>query len=132
MNERYVRCGGAVQRFCVFSVAVTCVIATAFWTPPATGEEDHGTNGDAAEKHAGGENHEFKTGFALCLGGTNEQGHGTEPTWGLEDARKLSPRLGAAQWFHIGRRYGLAPAVNVDFVDGHEVWIYGVNFEVMF
>ena len=76
MNERYVRCGGAVQRFRVFSVAVTCVIATAFWTPPATGEEDHGTNGDAAEKHAGGGHH--------------------------------------------------------DYNNGHEVWIYGVNFEVMF
>jgi hypothetical protein len=41
-------------------------------------------------------------------------------------------RLGAAYYFHLGSRYGIGPAVNLDFVNGHEVWVYGVNFEVMF
>ncbi|MEX1311389.1 MAG: hypothetical protein AB1Z65_13280 [Candidatus Sulfomarinibacteraceae bacterium] len=39
---------------------------------------------------------------------------------------------GAANVFHVGSRHGVVPAVNLDLVDGHEVWIYGVNFEVMF
>ena len=49
-----------------------------------------------------------------------------------EDETFFVFRLGAAYIFHFGHRYGLAPTVNVDFVDGHEVMIYGVNFEVMF
>ena len=76
MNGRWVRSGGAVHRSRVFSVAVVCVIATAFWALSATAEEDYGTHGDAVERHDGGGHH--------------------------------------------------------DFNNGHEVWIYGVTFEVMF
>lgn len=41
-------------------------------------------------------------------------------------------RFGVAYWFHVGSRYGIAPAVDLDLVDGEEVWVYGVNFEVKF
>jgi len=41
-------------------------------------------------------------------------------------------RLGVTYWFHVGSRYGIGPAVNLDLVNGHEVWVYGVNFEVRF
>ena len=41
-------------------------------------------------------------------------------------------RLGTAYYFHVGSRFGIGPAVSVDFVEGEEVWVYGVNFEVGF
>jgi hypothetical protein len=154
-------------------------------------------------EHQGDSGHHFKNGLALFLGATNEQGHGTEATWGLEYGRVLSDRwvigglldyaggaqrnlvvapavfwkpfgggftllaapgfeihsgrgevdhhllkanaaavdedktyfvmrFGVAYYFHFGSRYGIGPAVNLDLVNGHEVWVYGVNFEVMF
>lgn len=181
------------------------VIAMALTVFPAAAEESHTeTAGHTAESehHAAG-GHDFKNGLALFLGATNEHGHGTEPTWGIEYGRKISPhwtvgglidyagggqrnlviapavfwrpfgsglallaapgveyhngrgmvephllkadaaaidedetyfvlRLGVAYYFHVGSRYGIGPAVNLDLVDGHEVWVYGVNFEVMF
>jgi len=75
-----------VHRFGIFSVVV-CVIATAFWTFPATAEEGLGTHGEIAEKHAGGDHDDFEN--------------------------------------------DLAPAAEVNIVDSHEVWVYGVNFEAM-
>lgn len=39
---------------------------------------------------------------------------------------------GSAFVCHAGSRNGVAPAVNLDLVDGHGVWIHGVDFEVMF
>jgi len=185
-----------------FSFVGFLVIATAMSAFPSMAEEEHTEHLDGAEHH-GESGHHFKNGGALFLGVTNEQGHGTEPTWGLEYGRALSPkwgvgglldyaggnqrnlviaplvywkpfgggftllaaagveyhngrgavehhlfkagaaaldidktyfvfRLGAAYYFHLGSRYGIGPAVNLDFVNGHEVWIYGVNFEVMF
>ena len=49
-----------------------------------------------------------------------------------EDATYFVMRLGVGYSFHVGERYGLVPMVNLDLVDGHKVWVYGVNFEVMF
>lgn len=187
------------------SVSV-CVIALVVFAIPAVAEEDHpesGEHSNAAEHH-GEQAHQFKNAFALFLGATNEHGHGTEPTWGIEYARVLSPhwgvgglidyaggqqrntviapmvvwkpfagvgfvllaapgveyhngrgagehhllkagatavdedetyfvlRLGTAYYFHVGSRFGIGPTVNLDLVDGHEVWVYGVSFEVMF
>lgn len=180
------------------------VIAMAMSTFSVVAEEGHA---ETAEHSSGTESHgetthHFKNAFALFLGATNEQGHGTEATWGLEYAHKLSPhwgigglidyaggeqrnaviapavfwkpvgnlvfmaapgieyhngrgtvehhllkaevaaedknetyfvlRLGTAYYFHVGSRFGIGPTVNVDFVDGHEVWVFGVNLEVMF
>jgi hypothetical protein len=169
------------------------------------GHAEHEDHAEHAGAHHGEGHHDFKNALALFLGATDEPGHGTEPTWGLEYGHKLSEkwgvgglidyaggdqrnwviapavfwkpfgggftllaapgieyhdgrgevehhllkasdphsgsdpdetyfvmRLGAAYWFHVGSRYGIGPAVNLDLVDGHEVWIYGVNFEVMF
>jgi hypothetical protein len=41
-------------------------------------------------------------------------------------------RFGATYWFHVGSRYGIGPTVDLDLVNGEQVWVYGVNFEVMF
>lgn len=191
-----------MQRIRIYSTIIICVIAMAIWVTPAAADEVHDSHTEAAEHHDSRGRH-IKNGLALFLGVTNEEGHGTEPTWGLEYGYWLSDRwaiggifdyaggeqrnafiapaafwkpfgggftllaapgieyhsgrgavehhllkadtaavdkdetyfvlrIGAAYWFHFGQRFGLAPAVNVDFVDGHEVWIYGVNFEVMF
>ena len=174
------------------------VMTTALWSIPSAAGEEHSEH---SEDH--GENgHQFKNGIALFLGATNEQGHGTEPTWGLEYGYRFSPRwgvgglidyagggqrnlviaplvywkpfgggftllaaagveyhngrgevehhlkadheaanrdetyfllrLGVTYWFHVGSRYGIGPTVDLDLVNGHEVWVYGVNFEVMF
>ena len=182
------------------------VIAMAVMSSPVMAEEGHGEYAEqAGEADPHGESgHHFKNGLSLFLGATDEHGHGTEPTWGLEYGRFLSPhwtigglidyaggdqrniviapavfwkpfgggflllaapgveyhngraavddhhllkadtaavdedetyfvmRFGAAYYFHVGSRYGIGPAVNLDLVDGHEVWVYGVNFEVMF
>jgi len=35
-------------------------------------------------------------------------------------------RLGVGYDFHIGESFGLAPQVNLDFVNNEEVWVYGV------
>lgn len=184
-------------------VLVTAAACVSF---PVMAEEGHVEPGEhAAEEDPHGESgHHFKNGLSLFLGVTNEHGHGTEPTWGLEYGHSLSPhwtigglidyaggeqrdiviapavfwkrfgggflllaapgveyhngraavddhhllkadtaavdedetyfvmRFGVAYYFHVGSRYGLGPAVNLDLVDGHEVWVYGVNFEVMF
>ena len=48
------------------------------------------------------------------------------------DEKYFVMRFGAAYWFHVGSRYGIGPNVNLDLVDSHEVWVYGVSFEVMF
>lgn len=164
-------------------------------------EAAHDEHSEGSEHHNGG-HRDFKHGFALFLGATDELGHGTEPTWGLEYGYALSSRwvigglidyaggeqrntviapavfwkpfgggfvflvapgvelhngrgevdhhlkaddastdkdetyfvmrFGAAYYFHVGSRYAIGPAVNLDLVNGHEVWVYGVNFEVAF
>lgn len=45
-----------------------------------------------------------------------------------EDAKYFVFRLGAGWHFPIGQIYGVSPNINVDFVDGEKVWVYGVNF----
>ena len=185
-------------------LALILVVATALLPFSAMAEDEHVEHADhvgEAEPH-GEEAHHFKNGLSLFLGATNEHGHGTEGTWGLEYGRAISPRwtvgglidyagggqrnlviapavfwkplgggfvllaapgieyhngrgevdhhlfkaaaaedkdetyfvfrLGAAYYFHVGSRYGIGPTVNLDLVNGHEVWVYGVNFEVMF
>lgn len=187
------------------AVVSMLVMAMALTSSPVMAEEAHGEHAEhAGEVVPHGESgHNYKNGLALFLGATNEAGHGTEPTWGLEYGRALSPhwaigglidyaggsqrnmviapvvfwkpfgtgfvllaapgieyhngrgtvehhlskaetaavdkdetyfvlRLGTAYYFHFGSRFGIGPTVNVDFVDGHEVWVYGVNFEVLF
>jgi len=191
-----------VQGIRTYSTIIICVIAMVIWVAPAAADEVHDSHNEATEHHDSGDHH-FRNGLALFLGVTNESGHGSEGTWGLEYAHWLSERwalgglidyaggnqrnaviapavfwkpfgggftllaapgleyhngrgevephlikasssavdedekyfvlrLGVAYWFHVGSRYGIGPTVNVDFVNNHEVWIYGVNFEVMF
>ena len=184
-------------------ILMVVIVLVAFPVMAEEGHTEHADHADGAESHGDSEHH-FKNAFALFLGATNEHGHGTEPTWGLEYGRALTPhwtvgglldyagggqrniviapmvvwkpiagggfvllaapgieyhngrgtvehhfskaetaaedkdetyfvlRLGTAYYFHLGSRFGIGPAVNVDFVDGNEVWVYGVNFEVMF
>ena len=189
-----------------FSLVSGCVIALAVLAFPVMAEISHTESAEhvSGTEHPGDAGHQFKNGLALFLGATNEHGHGTEGTWGLEYGRALSPhwtvgglidyaggsqrnmviapmvvwkplagggfvllaapgveyhngrgtvehhlskaevaaedkdetylllRLGTAYYFHVGSRFGIGPAVNLDLVEGEEVWIYGVNFEVMF
>lgn len=188
-----------------FSVVSISVIAMAMSTFSVVAEDGHSETAEhsSVTNTRGDTTHHFKNAFALFLGATDEPGHGTEPTWGLEYARRLTPhwgvgglidyaggeqrnmviapavywkpfdlgffllaapgveyhngrgtvdhhllkadaaevdedktyfvmRLGMGYAFHLGSRYGIVPTVNLDLVDGHEVWVYGVNFEVMF
>jgi hypothetical protein len=151
----------------------------------------------------GGGHHDHKHGLAIFLGLTDEPGHGTEGTFGLEYAYRFAKhwsvgglidyaggeqrntviapaifwkpvvglyllaapgielhngrgeaddhhlfkahdgsadkdeiyfvlRLGVGYTIHVAPRFAIAPTVNLDLVNGHEVWVYGVNFEVMF
>jgi len=187
------------------SFLVLCVIVSLLSAVPAMAEEDHTESAEhsTAVEHHGEQAHHFKNGLALFLGATNESGHGTEPTWGLEYGRALTPhwtigglidyaggaqrniviapmvvwkpfgggfvllaapgveyhygrgavehhllkaesaaedkdktyfvlRFGTAYYFHLGSRFGIGPTVNVDLVNGEQVWVYGVNLEVMF
>ena len=38
-------------------------------------------------------------------------------------------RLGVGWEFELSERFVLTPIVNVDFVDGEEIWVYGVALE---
>jgi hypothetical protein len=169
---------------------------------PALAEEEHDSHGEAAEHHGGG-HHAHQNELALFLGGTDEHGHDTEFTIGLEYYRSVSPewaiggiaeyaggelrntmllvpvqwkpvggliltagpgvefhqgrgsgddhhvakagggevdedatyfvfRLGAGYAFHVGDRYSIMPNVNLDLVEGEEVWVWGMVFGVMF
>lgn len=182
-----------------------CVIALAMLAFPVKAEEAHTESAEHASEteHHRDTGHQFKNGLALFLGATNEHGHGTEGTWGIEYGRYLSPhwsvgglidyagggqrnlviapavywkpfgggfvvlaapgveyhngrgtvghhlfkaesaeedkdetyfilRLGTAYFFQVGSRFAIGPAVNVDFVNGEQVWVYGVNFEMGF
>jgi hypothetical protein len=156
--------------------------------PAAAADESHGTGSEA--EHASSRHHDFRHELALFAGGTDEQGHDTELTLGLEYAYELSPkialgpllehvggelrntilavplhwkpagglillagpgveyhegrgrgdeddthflfRLGVGYNFHLGERYSVLPSVNLDLVDGEEVWVWGASFGVMF
>ena len=41
-------------------------------------------------------------------------------------------RLGVGYSFHVGERYAIIPQVNLDLVNGEQVWVGGVAFGVMF
>jgi len=45
-----------------------------------------------------------------------------------KDATYFLFRVGVGWDFHLGGRFGIVPAVNLDFVNGEEVWVYGLNF----
>ena len=42
-----------------------------------------------------------------------------------KDATYFLVRLGAAYDIHLGERFGLAPQINIDFVNNEKVWVYG-------
>ena len=37
-------------------------------------------------------------------------------------------RIGVGYDIHIGESFGIMPAINLDFVNNEEVWVYGLNF----
>jgi hypothetical protein len=43
------------------------------------------------------------------------------------DATYFLFRVGLAYDIHLAERFGLAPGLNLDFVNGEEVWVYGVT-----
>lgn len=45
-----------------------------------------------------------------------------------EDETHFVIRIGSGYNLRIGERYGVIPNVNLDFVDGERVWVYGLNF----
>jgi len=57
-------------------------------------------------------------------GKSEEPGHGGAD----KDATYFLFRIGVAYDFHIGERFGIVPAINLDFVNNEEVWVYGLNF----
>ena len=44
-----------------------------------------------------------------------------------EDETYFLFRLGVAYDIHLAGNWGLAPAVNLDLVDGEKVWVYGAS-----
>ncbi len=44
-----------------------------------------------------------------------------------EGRTEFALRIGAAYDFEITEKFYLAPALNLDFVDGDEIWVWGVN-----
>jgi hypothetical protein len=45
-----------------------------------------------------------------------------------EDHTYFLFRLGLGYDIHLGERFGVVPNVNLDFVNGEEVWVYGLAF----
>jgi len=62
---------------------------------------------------------------------TTPPGEGQSPEVD-EDETNFVFKVGAAYEFELGRRFMLAPTVNVDFVDGEEVLVYGLHFAFTF
>jgi hypothetical protein len=56
-------------------------------------------------------------------GETAADGHGEVD----EDETAFVFRLGASYEFPVSDHWRIAPALNLDFVEGHRVWIYGAN-----
>ena len=67
--------------------------------------EDEAPHGKEAEQH----------------GAEVEHGEGAD-----RDETYFLVRLGVGYDFHLGEKFGLAPQVNLDFVNNEEVWVYGV------
>lgn len=95
------------------------VVAPAVWWKPfgpgffllaAPGVEWHNGRGGTVEHHS-----------------KAEGGHEID-----EDETMFVMRLGVGYAIDVGHRYAVVPSVNLDLVDGHEVWVYGVAFEVLF
>lgn len=62
-----------------------------------------------------------------CGGSTKSEkaeGHGETD----KDATYFVLRLGVGWGFPIGESYGIEPQINLDLVEGENVWVYGVNF----
>lgn len=55
--------------------------------------------------------------------GRGGEGHGGEVD---EDETFFLFRLGIAYDIHIGEHLGLVPGLNLDLVDGEEIWVYGL------
>ena len=56
-------------------------------------------------------------------GEAESDGHGEVD----EDRTEFLLRLGIAYDFRLSEQWRLGPTVDVDFVDGHQVWVYGAN-----
>ena len=61
--------------------------------------------------------------------GRNGGGHGGTRSGDEADAEAtyFLFRVGLAYDIHLAERFGLAPGVNLDFVNGEEVWVYGLT-----
>ena len=64
-------------------------------------------------------------------GGTGDEGHefkseGGEHGGADPNETYFVVRVGVGWDFHVGSSYGIVPTVAVDFVDGEEVWVYGL------
>jgi hypothetical protein len=158
---------------------------------------EHGVSGRHEDDPPHGHGHAHRNEIGLFVGGTDEPGHDTEFTWGLDYKRKIARRwavgllfdyaggelrnsllapsvsywpgigglqlvaapgielhdgrgggghggmrsgdeadadatyfvfrVGLAYDIHLAERFGLAPGVNLDFVNGEEVWVYGLT-----
>jgi hypothetical protein len=59
--------------------------------------------------------------------GRGEMDHGDGHGEIDEDETYFALRLGVAYDFAVSDHWRISPTVDLDFVDGHHVWIYGVN-----
>lgn len=96
------------MRFRLFVLVSASVIALVILALPAIADEGHTEPAEqmGETEHHGEGGHRFKNAFPLFLG--------------------------TAYFFDVGSRFGIGPAVNLDVVEGDDVWVYGVNFEVVF
>lgn len=106
---------GGILEYAGGELRNTILVAPLFWKPvgglillAGPGVEHH--NGRGSEEH-----------HMLKSGGEEDR-----------DATYFLFRVGAAYSFHVGERYALIPSINLDLVEGEQVWVGGVTFGVMF
>ena len=65
------------------------------------------------------------------MGREGEQEH-QHPPGEDEDEEFFVFKIGGGYEFELSRRFMLVPTYNLDFVEGEQVSVYGVNFSIRF
>jgi hypothetical protein len=127
-------------------IAITALFSILLYGVPSPAQEaEHGAHeegAEAAEHEEHGEEHEGRTHhpneFAIYLGATDEHGHPTELTWGLDYKRRVAERwavgglfdyaggslrnaivAASVTWFPVGK-LSLMAAPGIEFHQGRE------------
>jgi len=104
---------GGEQRNSIFAASLTWYPIGRMFLTAAPGVEFHRGQGPSID---------------CGCGGLSKSEDPSQTSLYDEDARYFVFRIGTGWHFPIGQIYGVSPNINVDFVDGEKVWVYGVNF----